>query len=622
MSDLDDNWDKSKQHLVDAATAAGIDPGIMARIAGFESGFRTNARPVHPREVFNVFRQFDGVRAMSTGYGYGQFLDGTWKQMINTYGEKHGIANASTMTMREVNDPKIRSDAAIQAAMLAEFTRENIQRGASLGGADADANVYALHNLGAGDARRFLKGLAENPNQPVNSILSVQVVRGNRSLYGDGSRTVAESYRVMGNTMRKFDDYAIEAISMAAEFKGVPYALREPRLLTVGSTGRSVQDLQEDLNLLGANTRDEPLAVDGQYGANTRDAVEAFQRQHDLPISGNADKATLIAIQMRTDAIRPDQDYRHVAQRFQPAGLRDDWMQTNEQGLPNYLRTHSAASQNRPDHDSAAHARGALADGSLKLGERGPEVARLQESLIQLGINERLKDPIKPDGIFGPDTQRAVQAFQLWHGAERITGIADRQTLAAINTQAGLALIQRAVDQAQELPARDFATNVNLGARVDPQSAAEFRGENQTANISIPPSAEPSHATHPAPAERTQTKPTPDAARFSPEDQKMFDKIRSGTTADVPDTIVALAVLDAKRNGIPDADRIEQVGVVDGKLWVGSITPGFHASVPVTGSTQSMQDTLSEIRSTNQQLAEQQTPHGPDNSDPTQGPRR
>ena len=198
---LDERWNASKETLVDAARTAGVDPDIMVKISGFESGFNSHARPISSNPDKNKVTQFDGTMAISSAYGYGQFLNGTWTEMVQKYGEKYGVEGAAKMTKEQANDPAIRDNPKLQAAMLAEFTRENVVKGAKLGGPDTDANVYAFHNLGGEDATKFLNAMRENPNQRVDQVLSAKVISGNPSLYGDGSRTLAESYTVMGQHM-------------------------------------------------------------------------------------------------------------------------------------------------------------------------------------------------------------------------------------------------------------------------------------------------------------------------------------------------------------------------------------------------------------------------------------
>lgn len=194
---LMERWHDAKQYLGAAAVKAGIDPGIVAKITGFESGFNSEARPTRK----------DGSR-ISSAHGYGQFLDATWTDMLNKHGAKYGVQNAGNLTKKEAAN--LRSDKDLQASMLAEFTKENIEKGRMLGGANDDANVYALHNLGEGTGANFLKALKSNPNAPVNSVkgMTNAVISGNKSLYGDGNITIQEAYDRMTKAMSRGEVFA------------------------------------------------------------------------------------------------------------------------------------------------------------------------------------------------------------------------------------------------------------------------------------------------------------------------------------------------------------------------------------------------------------------------------
>jgi LysM repeat protein len=205
----DRRWLQQRDGLIEAAGRADVDAGIVAMIANFESGFNADARPVARDASRNTVRQFDGTMALSTAHGLGQFTDGTWRQMLRTHGADYGVANAATLTTAQANAH--RNDAALQAGMLAEFTRENVETGRRLGGADDVANVYALHNLGGGDGRSFLRALANDPDTRVDDVLSRAVIRNNASLYGDGSITVEAAYGRMGDAMRAGQRFADDA---------------------------------------------------------------------------------------------------------------------------------------------------------------------------------------------------------------------------------------------------------------------------------------------------------------------------------------------------------------------------------------------------------------------------
>lgn len=63
-----------------------------------------------------------------------------------------------------------------------------------------------------------------------------------------------------------------------------------------------------------------------------------------------------------------------------------------------------------------------MADGSLSVRERGPEVARLQEALRRNGAD------IASDGLYGPGTRNAVEQYQRREGLSP-SGTADAETL-------------------------------------------------------------------------------------------------------------------------------------------------------------------------------------------------
>lgn len=211
---VNERWQAAKDYLVGGASSAGVDPGVVAQIAHFESGFNKDATPI----------QKNGKR-LSSAHGYGQFIDGTWTDMINKYGGKYGVDGAGKLSKQDAE--KYRSDPKIQAGMLAEFTRENIEKGRKLGGTDDAANVYAYHNLGDGDAGRILKAVKNNPETSVRDALIAgrkvsdserlrieAVIKNNKSLYGDGTISASSAYQNMGNKMHMGEFFAQDARAM------------------------------------------------------------------------------------------------------------------------------------------------------------------------------------------------------------------------------------------------------------------------------------------------------------------------------------------------------------------------------------------------------------------------
>jgi hypothetical protein len=204
-------WNDTKQYFVDASIKAKVDVGTVVKIANFESsGFRSDARPIsfkYPEK--NTVKQFDGVMAMSSAYGFGQFTDDTWTGMLRQNGANYGIDNADSLTGLQAAG--YRKDVKLQAAMLAEFTKDNISLGRRIGGTDDDANVYALHNLGTPTGTKFLNALVGTPDASVSTVLRSNIISGNQSLYGDGSISLKQAYERMGNVMRDGNVFADEA---------------------------------------------------------------------------------------------------------------------------------------------------------------------------------------------------------------------------------------------------------------------------------------------------------------------------------------------------------------------------------------------------------------------------
>ena len=166
---------------------------------------------------------------------------------------------------------KLRSDVELQAAMLAELTRENAERGRALGGKNDAANVYALHNLGEGDGAKFLKSLSANPGMSVRDALMrgvttekgrkrvESVIANNRSLYGDGSISVGDAYSAMGKKMSAGARYAEEARAVTVRS---PVSVSMPAPAAGGMPSvPSIPDAPRVAVPLGSNANAKPAVV-------------------------------------------------------------------------------------------------------------------------------------------------------------------------------------------------------------------------------------------------------------------------------------------------------------------------------------------------------------------------
>ena len=182
------NWQESKPYIASAAKEAGVDPGVLAKIAHVESRFNSRA----------------DAGKISSAHGLGQFLDKTWDSTVKKHGSKYGLDTTSPK--------KYRDDPRAQALMLAEFTKDNIKRAKEIGGGSDDtANAYIMHNLGEGGGARFLKTLKRNPEAPLRDALTPVEIKNNPALYKNGNMTVSQAYNNVVKQMNTGSHYATDA---------------------------------------------------------------------------------------------------------------------------------------------------------------------------------------------------------------------------------------------------------------------------------------------------------------------------------------------------------------------------------------------------------------------------
>lgn len=148
--------------------------------------------------------------------------------------------------------------------------------------------------------------------------------------------------------------------------------------LSLGSTGDMVTQLQRALIAAGIPLRG---GADGTFGQATRTAVQTFQRNRGLPVTGSVDNATFRA-----------------------------------------LTTPPSTPGTAPATPGAASS-----EVLLRPGAQGPDVKRVQEALIGKGVNV----PGGADGSFGTGTAAALRTFQTNRGLT-VNGVVDRATWEAL----------------------------------------------------------------------------------------------------------------------------------------------------------------------------------------------
>lgn len=125
--------------------------------------------------------------------------------------------------------------------------------------------------------------------------------------YCDGNRTTCEGLSQWGSKYLGDEGYsAIEIIryyygndmyiATADQISGVPSSFPGYNL-TIGSSGESVRQIQQQLNRIAENYPALPTLVpDGIFGTLTEESVRTFQRIFSLPVTGVVDFATWYAI--------------------------------------------------------------------------------------------------------------------------------------------------------------------------------------------------------------------------------------------------------------------------------------------------------------------------------------
>lgn len=176
-------------------------------------------------------------------------------------------------------------------------------------------------------------------------------------------------------------------------------------------------------------------------------------------------------------------------------------------------------------------------NGTLRHGEQGSDVGKLQQDLNRLGVRDAQGNRLAEDGRFGDNTREAVIAFQKQHGLQP-DGVVGRNTQAALSAQ----------------PAQAQAAQTPVAAPKGP---------------SLDDASHPDHALHNA--------------------------IRSKLPSMISNETAAHVTLQAKQNGIDSADKLQNVTVQDGKAFVMGTTPGFRAAVDLNQPAPTLEQTSAQL---------------------------
>jgi hypothetical protein len=179
-----------------ASLKTGVDFAYMMEKAAAESSFDTDAKA-----------------RTSSASGLYQFIESTWLQMVERYGDRHGLGHyADQIDDRgRVADPALRreilalrNDPELAALMAGEFASEN-KRSLIANGIPSDkigpTELYLAHFLGAGAAGEFIKSMHENPLTAAADIFP-RAAKANKNVFYNANTQQAKS---LGDVYAFFD---------------------------------------------------------------------------------------------------------------------------------------------------------------------------------------------------------------------------------------------------------------------------------------------------------------------------------------------------------------------------------------------------------------------------------
>lgn len=177
MEPMKVNIPKSKTASAEAITGAGdsvgVDSNVLLAIAKAESNFNPNAK-----------------NKSSSASGLFQFIDSTWANMVDKYGEQYGVGMGDRM------------NPGANALMGALHTRDNAQSLKSVLNREPNVReLYLAHFSGVDKAKEVLAQLQKDPDVPASAVYSKQEIRSNPSIFKQGGkvRTLRDSYLRLTN---------------------------------------------------------------------------------------------------------------------------------------------------------------------------------------------------------------------------------------------------------------------------------------------------------------------------------------------------------------------------------------------------------------------------------------
>lgn len=212
------------------------------------------------------------------------------------------------------------------------------------------------------------------------------------------------------------------ALALVTVFVLLPGVRVQAATLKQGSQGSQVTQLQR--NLIGLGFLEG--SADGSYGGKTKAAVQAFQQQFGLEADGNAGHATLTAV--RNAVVRLQVELR--AAGYAPGGADGQFGGNTKKALQAFQRDHGLTERGAADRDTwnaiNEGSSGIRGGSAVNQNSSSKQVKYLQMALVGLGYLSG-----SADGVYGGQTTQAVRRYQQDYGLS-VDGSAGADTMTSI----------------------------------------------------------------------------------------------------------------------------------------------------------------------------------------------
>lgn len=170
--------------IQNASQETGVDFSYLLQQAQIESSFKTDAKA-----------------STSSATGLFQFLDKTWLNMVDKYGDKYGIDTASS-SKKEILD--LRKDANMCSLMAAEMASDNKDYLQNCTNRDiGSTELYMAHFMGPAGASKFLNALDKNPQANAANLFP-EAAAANKNVFYDKSGNAKSLEQVYAQFDKKF----------------------------------------------------------------------------------------------------------------------------------------------------------------------------------------------------------------------------------------------------------------------------------------------------------------------------------------------------------------------------------------------------------------------------------